>query len=254
MLILLSPSKTMDFNSDTTIPYGDYPQFIKESVKLVKNLKKHKISALTELMQISHKLAELNYQRYQQWSYPYNPEMTRPALAAFMGDVYEGLQAWEFTQPLIEKAQKHLRILSGLYGLLKPTDVIMPYRLEMGIPLAGKTYSNLYEFWGDKITKQLKKEIASAPYKVIINLASAEYAKAVDFKKIGCKVIAPMFLEFRNGEYRFISMNGKKARGTMTRYILENSITDVEQCKLFNYDGYLYDDKLSTANKWVFVR
>lgn len=254
MLILLSPSKTIDFKSETKIPFGEYPVFIKETVKLVKILKRQKISTLIDLMQISQKLAELNHQRYQQWSYPYNPDMTRPAFAAFMGDVYEGLKAWELDIKAIDKAQKHVRMLSGLYGLLKPTDIIMPYRLEMGIPLKGPKFNNLYEFWGDKILKVIKKELTGFPEKVIVNLASAEYAKVVNFKKAGCRIISPVFYEFRNGEYKFITINGKKARGTMTRYLIDHNLQSVEDLKLFNYDGYSYDDKQSSQDKWVYVR
>lgn len=254
MIVLLSPSKTLDFHSDSNIKSGGDPLFIKDSKKLVGILKKKRITELMNLMGISYKLAETNFIRYKEWTYPYAPGKPRPALAAFMGDVYEGLKAWELDSTQIDFADKTVRILSGLYGLLKPTDLILPYRLEMGIRIEGNTFKNLYEFWTHKITKQLTSELKALNEKQIINLASAEYSKAVDFKKIGLSVIEPFFLEFKNGQYKFISLYGKKARGTMTRFIIDNEISDVEQIKLFNYDSYSFDENNSKNNRWVFVR
>jgi uncharacterized protein len=254
MIVLLSPSKTLDFKSTSNIIPGDDPLFIKDSKKLISILKKKRIPELMSLMDISYKLAETNFVRYQEWTYPYIPGKARPALAAFKGDVYEGLRAWELNSSQIELADKTVRILSGLYGLLKPTDLILPYRLEMGINLEGKTFKNLYEFWSYKITKRLADELKSLKEKYIVNLASAEYSKSINFKKIGLKVIEPFFLEFKNGEYKFISFDGKKARGTMTRFIIDNNISDVEQIKLFNYDSYSFNENMSKNSRWVFVR
>lgn len=254
MIILLSPSKTLDFVSSTHIKSGDDPFFIKDTAKLVQILKKKRITDLMKLMDISYNLAETNYLRYKEWTYPYLPGKARPAFAAFKGDVYEGLRAWEMGSSIIELADKTVRILSGLYGLLKPTDLILPYRLEMGINLAGRSFNNLYEFWNKKITKQIISETKTLNQDCIVNLASAEYSKAVDFRKTGLRIVEPFFVEFRNGDYKFISISGKKARGLMTRYILDNDISDPEQIKLFNSESYTFDEKKSINNRWVFVR
>lgn len=254
MIILLSPSKTIDFKSETHINYGDVPLFIRDSVKLMRILKKQKISDLTKLMGISYNLAETNFFRYKEWSFPYPERKAKPALSAFKGDVYVGLKAWELDSSKIELADKHVRIISGLYGILKPTDLILPYRLEMGIELSGKSFNNLYAFWGDKLTNLIKKEAAGFKPRVIINLASAEYAKVIDFRKCKAEVITPFFMEYKNGEYKFISINGKKARGIMTRFILDKEIKNPDEIKLFDYEGYSYNEELSSKNRWVFVR
>lgn len=254
MLILLSPSKTLDFKSETHIRYGDIPLFVKDSSKLIRILRKKKITELMELMGISYALAETNYYRYRDWSLPYKEGHSRPAFAAFTGDVYEGLKSWELTEQQVQLADRHVRILSGLYGLLKPTDQILPYRLEMGINLAGNGFKNLYEFWDDKITRQIVKELKGYKKKVVINLASAEYAKAAGLNSLKARIITPFFMEFRNGEYKFITLNGKKARGLMTRYILDKNISDADEIKLFNYEGYAYDANLSDEKRWVFSR
>lgn len=254
MLILLSPSKTLDFKQETHIKYGDVPLFIKDSAKLVRVLRKKKITELMELMGISYALSETNFFRYKDWNYPYLPDRARPAFAAFKGDVYEGLKAWELTEHQVTEADKHVRILSGLYGILKPTDLILPYRLEMGINLLGNGFSNLYEFWNDRITKHIIKELKGFKKKVIVNLASAEYAKVVNLAKTKAQIVTPFFMEYRNGEYKFITLNGKKARGLMTRFILDKNISDVEELKFFDYEGYYFDSTLSDNSRWIFVR
>lgn len=254
MVILISPSKTLDYESPVTIEPGAYPELIAQSVKLAALLRKKSPRDLASLMNISPKLAELNAMRYSEWRYPFPEGKARPALSAFRGDVYEGLRAWELDPGQIEFAGNHLRILSGLYGLLKPTDQILAYRLEMGTSLAGKGYSNLYQFWGDKITRKVKQALAASGSRVLINLASEEYAKAVGFKATKARVITPVFYEFRNGTYKFISFNGKRARGLMTRFIIERMILDPEQIRLFDYEGYEYMDQLSEGDQWVFVR
>jgi hypothetical protein len=254
MLILISPSKTLDFESPVTIPSGNDPEMIKQSKKLVSLLKKMKPRDLAGLMDISPKLAELNALRYSEWRYPYPAGKARPALAAFKGDVYEGLKAWELDSEQIEFADMHLRILSGLYGLLRPTDLMLGYRLEMGTSLAGKNFKYLYQFWGDKITPSVKKAIKDSGSNILVNLASEEYSKAVDLKATKARVVTPVFKEFKNGSYKFISYNGKRARGLMTRFIIDKEITDAEQLKLFNYEGYEYMETLSKGDQWVFVR
>jgi len=254
MLILISPSKTLDYQSEVTIEGKSDPQFISDSKKLAAILKKKSPRELAALMDISAKLAELNALRFGEWHHPFPSGKARPALAAFKGDVYEGLKAWEFNSAQIDFADDHLRILSGLYGLLKPTDFMLAYRLEMGIRLEGKNFNNLYQFWGTKITRSVKQAVENSESNVLINLASEEYAKAVDFKATKARLVAPVFYEFRNGNYKFISYNGKRARGLMTRFIIDNSITEPEQLKLFDYEGYEYMESLSKGDQWVFVR
>jgi len=254
MLILISPSKTLDFESPLTIPSGTDPEMIVQSKKLATLLRKMKPRELAGLMDISPKLAELNALRYSEWLYPYPAGKARPAMAAFKGDVYEGLKAWELSSQQIDFANQHLRILSGLYGLLKPTDLMLAYRLEMGTSLQGKDFKNLYQFWGDKITRSVKKAVKDSGGNILINLASEEYAKAVDFKATKARVVTPVFKEFRNGSYKFISYNGKRARGLMTRFIIDKEIFDPEQLKLFNYEGYEYMEPLSKGDQWAFVR
>lgn len=254
MLILISPSKTLDFDSPVSIAAKSDPEFIGFSKKLIAILKKKSPGELAQLMDISPKLAELNALRYSEWQYPFPETKARPALYAFKGDVYEGLKAWELGADQIEFADTHLRILSGLYGLLKPTDLMLAYRLEMGTALEGKDFKNLYQFWGNKITRSVKQAIRESGSDVLINLASDEYAKAVDFKATKARVITPVFNEFRNGAFKFISFNGKRARGLMTRFIIDQAITEPAQLKLFNYEGYEYLEQRSKEDQWVFVR
>lgn len=254
MLILLSPSKTLDFDKPTKIRFGSDPVFINDTIRLVKLLTNLEVNDLMNLMSISNNLAELNYHRFHDWAYPYPDGKARPAFAAFMGDVYEGLKAWELDSHKIEIADRHVRILSGLYGILRPTDLILPYRLEMGIQIRGKNFQNLYQFWEKKVTELLSKELKAQKNKIIINLASVEYATAVNLEKLNARVITPFFKEFRNGIYKFITLNGKKARGLMTRYIIDKEISNPEEIKLFNYEGYSYHEPESKGDRWVFVR
>ncbi len=254
MLILISPAKTLDFETPVKMKYGDYPEFIKQATQLVKLMKKKPVAKLMEMMDISRKLGELNHERFQRWSYPYDMNIARPSFAAYMGDVYEGLKAWELDADQIDYADRHVRIISGLYGILKPTDLILPYRMEMGIEVKGKNFNNLYEFWNEKVTGKIIRDLKAIKSKVIVNLASSEYSKAVDFNRTKGKLITPFFVEFRNGQYKFITLSGKKARGTMTRYILDKRLSEPEQIKLFNYDGYEFDEKQSNEKRWIFVR
>lgn len=254
MLILLSPSKTLDFKSPTEVVSTNEPVFIKDTLKLVKTMKKVDVKGLMEMMHISKALAELNCQRYRDWDYPFDEHSSKPALLAFKGDVYEGLKAWELNLDQIDLAQQHVRILSGLYGLLKPTDLILPYRLEMGVKLKLNRTENLYKFWTKKLTDHLQKELNSTENKVIVNLASDEYSKAIDFKNLKAKIVTPFFKEYHNGELKFVSFNGKKARGLMTRYIIDRNIPEVEELKLFDYEGYHFSEQHSDKNRWVFIR
>ncbi len=254
MLILLSPSKTLDFESKYRIPKGQDPVFINDSQKLIKALRKFKVQDLADLMNISYKLASLNLMRYQEWDYPYDETKSRPALAAFKGDVYLGLKAWELNDDQITKADEIIRIISGLYGILKPTSNILPYRLEMGTQLRVNRHQTLYEFWGNKLTQYLKTELKNKGSNVLVNLASAEYFKAIEYDKLKVRIITPFFQEFSNGEYMFISTIGKKARGLMTRYIIDNNIEDPEDIKGFNYENYSFNYQKSDNTRWVFTR
>ncbi|HPF65133.1 peroxide stress protein YaaA [Lentimicrobium sp.] len=254
MLIIISPSKTLDFENKTSIRSGAEPEMISRSKKLVSLLKKKTPRQLAELMDISPKLAELNALRYSEWTFPFPDGKSRPALAAFKGDVYEGLKAWELTDGQIDFADDHLRILSGLYGILKPTDLILPYRLEMGTALHGKDYKNLYQFWGESITKSTRKALRDSGSDILINLASDEYAKAIDFKALKARIITPAFREFRDGKYKFVSFNAKRARGLMTRFAIDRGISDPDDFKHFDYEGYGYMEGLSKGDQWVFVR
>lgn len=254
MIIILSPSKTLDYKNEVTLQYGQDPEFIKDSKKLATLLRKFSLSKLSELMSISPKLAEENALRFSEWHYPCPSGKARPAFSAFKGDVYEGLKGWELNHEQTAFANHHVRILSGLYGLLKPTDLMLPYRLEMGTKLEGKDFENLYEFWGNKITQSVKQAIKASGNNTLINLASVEYAKSVDFEALKTNVITPTFKEFREGEYKFITFNAKRARGLMTRFIIDRQITEPEQIKLFDYEGYGFMEQLSKGDQWVFVR
>lgn len=254
MIILLSPAKTLYIQ--TPVHFSQYSQvdFLPEAEKIVSVLKKKKPAQLAELMGISPKLAELNFQRFQAWATPFTPENSWQAVLMFNGDVYQGLKAETFSADEFELAQQKIRILSGVYGLLKPLDLIQPYRLEMGtaISIAGKT--NLYEFWKTKITARLNHELTQTGQKVLVNLASNEYFSAVDTKKLKTRIITPSFKEQKNGQYQMVSFFAKRARGLMSRFIIMNNITDPEEIKAFDLEGYYFNNQLSRENDWVFTR
>lgn len=257
MLLLLSPSKTQDFDSALPKYAADYmnePVLLKESEKLIKELRKYKSEKLQELMDISEKLAALNYQRYQQFHTPFNADNARPAIYAFKGDVYDGLDAESLTEAQVKQANKHLCILSGLYGLLHGCDLIQPYRLEMKIPLKNARGKDLYAFWGEKITQQLNARIAETDSKAIINLASGEYFKAVHIKKLKAPLTNVHFKEAKGNQLKVIGLFAKKARGQMARFILKQHIDNLYDIRKFNEDGYLFDEALSCDAEIVFVR
>jgi cytoplasmic iron level regulating protein YaaA (DUF328/UPF0246 family) len=252
-MILLSPAKSLDYKQSIPFkPFVSQPIFIKETEKLVKKLKKFSSKKLEKLFHVSPEIADLNYYRFQDWEQPIEEKETiKPCIEVFNGEAYKGLNPFTFNEDELIYAQEHLRILSGLYGVLKPLDLMYPYRLEMGTKWEIDTKNkNLYAFWTEKITKQLKSEKPA----FIINVASNEYFKAIDFKKLGIKTIVPVFKDFKNGEYKVIMMYAKHARGAMARFCIQNKISDVEQIKLFNSDGYSYNDLLSNENEWVFTR
>jgi cytoplasmic iron level regulating protein YaaA (DUF328/UPF0246 family) len=253
MKILLSPAKSLDF--ETKVPSEKYsePIFLSEAEKLNAVLKKKSKKQLRDLMGISEQLAALNFQRYQDFATPLTQENARQAVYAFSGDVYVGLDAYSIQQNKIGKLQDSVRILSGLYGVLKPLDLMQPYRLEMGTDLKVNTKKNLYEFWGDKITKALNAEITDD--EIVLNLASNEYFKAVNSKKLKGKLISPAFKDFKNGKLKIISFFAKKARGLMARYVVDNDIKKYDDLLGFDTDGYKYSkEETISDDKPVFLR
>lgn len=252
MKIVISPAKSLNFEKELpTTQYTD-SSFLKESRIVQKVLKQKSPAELSELMSISDKLAELNWQRNQQWRTPFTPENARPAVYTFDGDVYAGLDAYSIPNEKIEVLQERLRILSGLYGLLKPLDLIQAYRLEMGTKMPIEAHKNLYDFWKPTITKSLNKELKEG--ELFINLASNEYFSAIDVKALKVPVITPDFKDYKDGKLKIISFFAKKARGMMVRYILDTHAETIDDLKAFNYGGYQFDANLSKGNHLVFTR
>ena len=225
-----------------------------DSQTLINDLSTFSPQDVSKLMGISDKLGILNFERYQTWQLPFDKNNARQALFAFKGDVYTGMDAYSFDKDDIEFAQKNLRILSGLYGLLRPLDLIQPYRLEMGTKLENDRGKNLYEFWHDKITNALNKELSRADKPLLVNLASNEYFKSINTQKLNADIITPVFKDMKNGKYKIISFFAKKARGLMSAYIIKNKISETKQLKKFDSAGYRYNDAMSTANELVFLR
>lgn len=254
MLMLISPAKTLDFQHPHPTVKATEPAFLDASAELVGTLREHSPEDLSELMHISPALGELNARRFLEWHRPLTPENARPALFAFKGDVYQGLDAGSLAAADIRWAQRHLRILSGLYGLLRPLDLIQPYRLEMGTRLAHGRARNLYEFWGTRLTDAINAELAGTRRPVLVNLASQEYFGAVDPSRVGARIITPSFREYRNGRYQFVSMFGKRARGLMVRYAIDRRISTPAALRDFAVEGYRFDEALSAGDDWVFVR
>jgi cytoplasmic iron level regulating protein YaaA (DUF328/UPF0246 family) len=254
MKILLSPAKSIDTSKVTETYPVSHPLFLKESEQLITKLKKMSAKKLAKLMHISPDLAELNEIRFKNWEKPtVQTSEVIPAVLAFSGEVYRGLDALSLTEEDLNRANDQILILSGLYGILKPMDLLVPYRLEMGTSwqITPKV-KNLYQFWGKKLAQQLNLELGKED--VIINLASAEYFKAIDKKTLKSTVITPVFKEFKNGEYKIVMMYAKHARGAMARYIVKNKIETAEELKLYEVDGYSFDVNQSTDSEWVFTR
>lgn len=253
MKIVISPAKSLDL--ETPLPTNLYSEalFLEKSNRLNEKLKQQKPSDLSQLMKISSKLANLNWERNQQWHLPFTKENARPAVYTFSGDVYTGLDAFSLNENVTPKMQSSLRILSGLYGLLKPLDLIQPYRLEMGTKFGVEDAKNLYEFWKETITNQLNEELQAE--ELFVNLASNEYFKAVDTKKIKVPVVTPIFKDWKNDKLKIISFYAKKARGTMSRYLIENNIDNLQGLKNFAVDGYAFSEaETKKENEPVFVR
>ncbi|WKK81078.2 peroxide stress protein YaaA [Marivirga arenosa] len=254
MIAILSPAKSLDFEKQFEIR-STQTRFDKETHQLIEVLKDKSEEEVGELMSISDKLAQLNVERYDNFKKK-TPKHAKQAILAFQGDVYQGLEAEEFTQEEHDYAQQHIRILSGLYGLLRPLDLIQPYRLEMGTKLETDKGNNLYEFWDDKITDLLKEDIKSQGDNILINLASNEYFKSVNKKELkkDFKIVDVEFKDFKNGKYKIISFFAKKARGLMARFIVKNKIESIEDLKGFDLDGYSYDPNDSSETKLAFKR
>jgi hypothetical protein len=255
MISILSPAKKLDENPLLNLPSNiTEAQFLDEAVFLNSYLKKMKTKAIGKLMDLSPNLAELNFERFQNWEREHLLENSKPAILAFNGDAYLGMDAKSFNQNELDFAQKHLRILSGLYGLLKPLDLIQPYRLEMGRKLNTKKHDNLYGFWGSKINEQLNKDIEASGSPYLINVASGEYSRAANFNQIKGKIITCEFKEGKNGEYKTIMSFAKKARGMMSRFIIQNQINMPENLKAFDMDNYTFSSSRSSEVNYVFTR
>ena len=252
MKIVISPAKSLDFETKLTTNIYSQSNFLKQSETIHKTLKKKKPKDLMELMHISENLANLNWQRNQEWSTPFTPENARQAVFAFNGDVYTGLDAYTIPTDKMDVLQDKLRILSGLYGVLKPLDLMQAYRLEMGISIPIGAKKNLYEFWKKTITKSLNEELNKE--ELFINLASNEYFKAIDTKALKVPVITANFKEFKNGQYKMISIFAKAARGMMARYIVDTNAKTIDDLKGFNYEGYNFSEPMSSEKELIFIR
>ena len=252
MKILLSPAKSLDYKSDLPTLKTSEGCFLNEAQYLNNILKEKSPKDLSDLMGISSSLGELNYQRNNSWSLPFSSKNARQSIYAFSGDVYRGLDSYTVEEGKIDFMQNSVRIISGLYGLLKPLDLIQPYRLEMGTKMPVGDNKNLYEFWRQKITTQLNSDLDEN--EPVLNLASNEYFKAIDSKVVKTDIYTANFKQLKNGEYKTIAIFSKKARGMMTRFIIDNNITDINDLKSFNYDGYLFHESLSSKKEFIFTR
>lgn len=254
MLSVISPAKNLELEQSLPSLKTSQPQLLDQAQELVEQLQRMAPHELSSLMHISDKLGQLNFDRYQAWQRPFTKKNARPALLTFAGDVYQGLDAQSFDSEDFSFAQQHLRILSGLYGVLRPLDLMQAYRLEMGTKLANKRGKDLYQFWNNDITDLLNKQLKKLGSKTLINLASNEYFKSVDSKVLNAEIIEPVFKDWKNGQYKIISFFAKKARGLMSAYIIKNRLTNAEQLKAFDWGGYSFNNAMSDAKRWVFTR
>jgi cytoplasmic iron level regulating protein YaaA (DUF328/UPF0246 family) len=254
MLFLLSPAKKLDYDTPLGVDLHTQPLFVEQAAALIKVLKKKSAEDIAELMDLSPALSELNVQRYSAWKPTFTQKNSRPAVLAFNGDVYEGLQAESLSAAQLQWAQDHVAILSGLYGVLRPLDLMQPYRLEMGTRLQTPRGKNLYEFWGSEIAEYLNERLEGTKKPIVVNLASEEYFKSVDLKTLKARVVQCVFQEWKNGAYKVISFNAKRARGLMARYAIQHKIATPEKLQAFDSEGYAYDASASTPDKLVFRR
>ena len=254
MITVLSPAKTLDYSHQGFCKKHTQPEFLHDSQELIDILAKMSKSKVGKLMSISEKLADLNAQRYKDWAQPFDTENAKQALLAFKGDVYQGFDCPEWKAADFTFAQKHLRILSGLYGLLRPLDLMQPYRLEMGTQLKTGRGKNLYDFWGDQLTNSLNKAIKASRSKAFVNLASKEYWSSVNLHAINVPIVTPVFKDSKNGTYKIISFFAKKARGMMANYIIRNQIKDPKGLQEFDVAGYYFDPATSDDSTMTFLR
>ncbi len=254
MLMVISPAKKLDIETPPPVKKKTQATLLNDAELLIMDLRKLAPQEVSSLMGISDALGTLNYDRYQQWQQPFSLENAKQAVFAFKGDVYVGLDAESLGNDELQFAQQHLRILSGLYGLLRPLDLMQAYRLEMGTKFENSRGKDLYQFWGNKITDELNTQIKKNKSDVLINLASNEYFKSVNKAHLNAEIITPVFKDKKNGQYKIISFFAKKARGLMAAYIIKKQIADPKKLKRFNVDGYSYNADLSKGNEWVFTR
>ena len=254
MLAVVSPAKTLDLDSPLPAIEPTQPRFIEETEKLARAARKLTARDLKKLMHISDNLAELNVERFKAFETPFTPDNARPAIFTFAGDVYTGFDVKTLDAAAVDFAQAHLRILSGLYGVLRPFDLMQPYRLEMGIKLTVGRSGDLYRFWGDRIARSLSEELADAEEPVLVNLASQEYFGAVPSRTLGARIVTPHFKQLKDGIPTFAAFNAKKARGMMARFICENRIDRAEGIKAFETDGYRFEAGLSGDDDWMFLK
>ena len=254
MFFVLSPAKNLNEKDPSPVSSFTLPDLLPEAEILMQELRQLAPQQIAELMHVSDKIALLNAERNAAWHTPFTPENAKQAVFMFNGDVYEGIAADTLKPEQIDYLQQHVRLLSGLYGVLRPLDLMQPYRLEMGTAFANSRGKNLYEFWGDKITDLLNQTLKQAGSDVLINLASQEYFKSVNTKKLNARLITPIFKDEKNGKYKIISFYAKRARGLMVRYAAEHSITEPEMLKNFDYEGYSFNEAASNEAEWVFMR
>jgi len=254
MLITISPAKKLDYKNPAPISDFTLPEHLDRAAALIDVMREKDSFDIADLMKLSMKLADLNTQRYQDWHTPFTTDNAKQALFAFSGDVYQGMDAATFSVGDIDFSQQHLRILSGLYGVLRPLDLMQAYRLEMGTKLATEHGRNLYQFWGDTITETINQALADQGDDILINLASNEYFSSIHTADIQGRIITPVFKEYRKGAYRIISFNAKKARGLMSRFIIQHRINDPETIKTFNLADYSFNHELSSPDEFVFTR
>lgn len=254
MLVVVSPAKNLDYDTPPVTPEFSQPELLDHSQELIERCRKLSPAQIGSLMKISDKLAGLNADRYASWTLPFDQRNAKQAVLAFNGDVYAGLEASTFSEQDFDFAQSHMRILSGLYGLLKPLDLMQAYRLEMGTKLDNKRGKDLYQFWGDTITQKINQALAEQGDNVLVNLASNEYFKSVKPKSLDGMIVTPVFKDKKNGEYKIISFFAKKARGLMARYIIQHRLSEVEQLQQFDSAGYSYNPQLSKPDQPVFTR
>lgn len=254
MIVVVSPAKSLDFEQAPPTAEFTQPDFLDESSKLVRRMRKMDAGDLSDLMGIKDKLANLNVERFRDWRRPFTPKNAKPAVFAFQGDVYKGLEADDLTPAQLEWTQSHLRILSGLYGALRPLDLIQPYRLEMGLSVDVGSDANLYSFWGNKITESLNEDLAADGSKTLVNLASNEYFKSVKTERLEARVVTPVFKDDKNGKQRVISFYAKWARGAMVRHLSRRRAKTARALQSFTEGGYAYDKEQSTPDAPVFVR